>query len=264
MPRIFISYSSKDLDFVRTWLKPLFDELGMPAWCSAMDIRMAADWERQIRAALSQADWFVVVLSPDAQASDWVQAETHWALEHKRGRVIPIMARGCVPEELHLKLGTLQYIDFRKDPAAAVAKLRALIGAAPGESVTRLFDPRPSAVPEGATVIAERLSAELVLSIEPAEGAAYEQPVQVQRAATIGRMEGVELRLQDECVSRKHAKLSVTRSASGLELTLTDLESANGTYVNRERLLTSRRLAVGDLIEIGNVRLKVLHIDYRT
>ncbi len=51
MPRIFISYSSKDLDFVQTWLKPLFDELGMPAWCSAMDIRMAADWERQIRAA---------------------------------------------------------------------------------------------------------------------------------------------------------------------------------------------------------------------
>ena len=93
MPRVFISYSTKDLDFVQTWLKPLFDELGMPAWCSATDIRMAADWERQIRAALAQADWFVVVLSPDAQASEWVQRPRPTGqFEQERGRVIPVMA----------------------------------------------------------------------------------------------------------------------------------------------------------------------------
>jgi hypothetical protein len=263
MPRIFISYSTKDLEFVQTWLKPLFDELGMPAWCSATDIRMAADWERQIRAALAQADWFVVVLSPDAQTSEWVQAETHWALEHKRGRVIPVMARGCTPEELHLKLGTLQYVDYRQDPAVAAARLRTLIGADPGESATRIFDPRPVPALEGATVIVERLAAEVRLFIEPAVGAGYEQRVLVQRSATIGRMDGVELRLQDDCVSRKHAKLSVARSGSGLTLTLTDLESANGTYVNRERLLTSRCLVVGDIVEIGNARLAVRQIDYR-
>ncbi len=107
MPRIFISHSTKDLEFIRTRLRPLFEELGMAVWCSAMDMRMAAEWERQIRAALAEADWFVVVMYPDAQTSEWVQAETHWALEHKRGRVIPLMLHGCIPEEIHLKLGTL-------------------------------------------------------------------------------------------------------------------------------------------------------------
>ena len=263
MPRIFISYSNKDLEFVKTQLIPLFDELGMVAWCSATDIRMAADWERQIRSALAQSDWFVVVLSPDAQASEWVQAETHWALEHKRGRVIPVMARACTPEELHLKLGTLQYVDFRGDSATAAARLRALIGADPDESATRIFDPRPVAVADGATVISERLAAEVLLFIEPAVGAGYEQRVQIQRSATIGRMDGVDLRLQDECVSRRHAKLCVARSGTEAELTLADLESANGTFVNRERLRASRRLAVGDMIEIGSVRLAVRRIDYR-
>jgi hypothetical protein len=263
MPRIFISYSTKDLEFVQARLIPLFDELGMVAWCSATDIRMAADWERQIRTALAQADWFVVVLSPDAQTSEWVQAETHWALEHKRGRVIPVMARGCTPEELHLKLGTLQYVDYRQDPAVAAARLRALIGAPPAESATRICDPRPIAAPEGATVIAERLAADVVLFIEPSVGPPYEQRLQVERSATVGRIEGVELRLQDECVSRRHAKLAVARLGSGPTLTLSDLESANGTYVNRERLGASRTLQVGDTIEIGNARLTVRQIDYR-
>jgi hypothetical protein len=263
MPRIFISYSSKDLEFVQARLIPLFDELGMVAWCSATDIRMAADWERQIRTALAQADWFVVVLSPDAQASEWVQAETHWALEHKRGRVIPVMARGCTPEEIHLKLGTLQYIDYRQDPAIAAARLRALIGADPAGSATQICDPRRLATPDGATVISERLAADVVLYIEPAVGPGYEQRLQVERAATIGRMDSVELRLQDECVSRRHAKLAVARLGSEPTLTLTDLESANGTYVNRERLGATRSLKVGDSIEIGNARLAVRHIDYR-
>lgn len=264
MPRIFISYSSKDLDFVRTHLKPLFDELGAAAWCSATDIRMAADWERQIRAALAQADWFVVVLSPDSQVSEWVQAETHWALEHLRGRVIPVMARSCVPEALHLKLGTLQYVDFRSDPAEAALRLRMLIGAPAGDSATRIMEPSPGIGLDGATLIAERLCAEVALSIEPPEGDAYEQRIEVRRATTIGRIEGVELLLRDACVSRRHAKLSVVRTGSGPTLTLSDLESANGTYVNNERLLSSRPLAVDDTIEIGNTRLRVRNIAYRT
>ncbi|MFZ0789176.1 MAG: toll/interleukin-1 receptor domain-containing protein, partial [Chromatiaceae bacterium] len=84
-------------------LKPLLDSQGIFAWCSATNIRMGKDWQRQIRAALARTDWFLVVLSPDAQKSEWVQAETHWALEHMPGRVVPLMARTCEPAEVHLR-----------------------------------------------------------------------------------------------------------------------------------------------------------------
>ena len=87
MTRIFISHSSKDQDFVRAVLKPLFEGPETLAWCSSTDMPLAEDWQRQIRSALAQTDWFLVVLSPDAQASAWVQAETHWALEHLGGRI---------------------------------------------------------------------------------------------------------------------------------------------------------------------------------
>lgn len=264
MPRVFISHSSKDLDFIRTQLQPILDELGMVAWCSATDMRIAADWERQIRVALAQADWFMVVMSPDAQTSDWVQAETHWALEHKRGRVIPLMVRSCTPEEIHLKLGKLQFIDYRRDPAAAAARLRALIGEPASNAITRITAPTLMLDSCDATVIRERLAAEVLLFIEPDSQPGYEQRLRIQSAATIGRMEGVDLCLPDGCISRRHARLSVSRSSSGPVLTLADLDSANGTYVNRERLIASRCLAVGDLIELGNVRLLVRDIEYQS
>lgn len=255
MTRIFISHSTKDLDFIRTRLKPLLDAQGIGAWCSAMDIGMGADWERQIRAALSGCDWFVVVLSPDAQCSDWVKAETHWALEHKAGRVIPVMARTCDPAEIHLRLATVQYIDFRNDPQDAGPRLMALIGGSPQDKTLLAPVPDPGATVSPTVILSEPQTAEALFFVEPASGAGYEQRLTIRRSATIGRADDADLRLPDPCISRRHARLSVGAAGADPTLTLSDLESANGTYVERERLLTARRLAVGDTIELGSFKL---------
>jgi pSer/pThr/pTyr-binding forkhead associated (FHA) protein len=63
---------------------------------------------------------------------------------------------------------------------------------------------------------------------------------------TIGREEGNLLRLNDERVSRFHAK--VQQDAG--DLILTDLESTNGTRVNGHAIQI-RRLRVGDRITVG-------------
>src|SRR6267143_397769 len=63
---------------------------------------------------------------------------------------------------------------------------------------------------------------------------------------TIGREEGNLLRLNDERVSRFHAK--VQQDAS--DLILTDLESTNGTRVNGA-VVQIRRLRFGDRIALG-------------
>jgi pSer/pThr/pTyr-binding forkhead associated (FHA) protein len=63
---------------------------------------------------------------------------------------------------------------------------------------------------------------------------------------TIGREEGNSLRLNDERVSRFHAKVQFDNS----EVILTDLESTNGTRVNGN-VVQIRRLRPGDRIGVG-------------
>src|SRR6201997_215537 len=63
---------------------------------------------------------------------------------------------------------------------------------------------------------------------------------------TIGREEGNLLRLNDERVSRYHAKVQFDNG----EVILTDLESTNGTRVNGN-VITIRRLQPGDRIGVG-------------
>ena len=59
----------------------------------------------------------------------------------------------------------------------------------------------------------------------------------------------------DPSVSREHARLSV----EGGELSVEDLESTNGTYLNGRRLEPGQRARVadGDELELGSVRLRV-------
>src|SRR6202035_1764914 len=63
---------------------------------------------------------------------------------------------------------------------------------------------------------------------------------------TIGREEGNLLRLNDERVSRFHAKIQFDNG----EIILTDLESTNGTRVNGN-VVQIRRLRPGDRIGVG-------------
>ena len=63
---------------------------------------------------------------------------------------------------------------------------------------------------------------------------------------TIGREEGNVLRLNDERVSRFHAKVQ----ADSGEIILTDLESTNGTRVNGN-VVQIRRLRAGDRVGVG-------------
>src|ERR1700747_3520505 len=68
---------------------------------------------------------------------------------------------------------------------------------------------------------------------------------------TIGREEGNMLRLNDERVSRFHAKVQ----QDGDDVILTDLESTNGTRVNGN-VVQIRRLRFGDCVCMGRSVLR--------
>jgi hypothetical protein len=63
----------------------------------------------------------------------------------------------------------------------------------------------------------------------------------------IGRSSGCHIVLEDSMVSRRHAELIVTEDS----LTVKDLGSVNGLYVNARRLEGSQRLKEGDTLQIG-------------
>src|SRR2546425_2300320 len=67
---------------------------------------------------------------------------------------------------------------------------------------------------------------------------------------TIGREEGNGLRLNDERVSRFHAKVQTEDG----DVILTDLDSTNGTRVNGTAIQI-RRLRTGDQVSIGRSML---------
>src|SRR5579884_3902114 len=69
---------------------------------------------------------------------------------------------------------------------------------------------------------------------------------ELQTPVTIGREEGNVLRLNDERVSRFHAKVQFDNG----EIIITDLESTNGTRVNNN-VVQIRRLRPGDRIGVG-------------
>jgi predicted component of type VI protein secretion system len=77
-------------------------------------------------------------------------------------------------------------------------------------------------------------------------GALEGQRFELEGDHTIGR-EGADITLDDDQVSRSHARVSV---ADGT-VTIEDLGSTNGTFVNGARIEEATTLAPGDTVRIG-------------
>jgi adenylate cyclase len=72
---------------------------------------------------------------------------------------------------------------------------------------------------------------------------------------TIGRSPTQDIVVMDSSASRQHAEIYYDDNLGSV--TITDLGSTNGTYVNRERLTVGRRLYDGDVVRIGGSTLEV-------
>ncbi len=116
--KLFISFSTSNLEFVENVLAPALREAGHLPWFSTVSIRPSDLWERSILSGLEECEWVLTVMSPHAVSSKWVQLETHWATEHREGRIVPLMIARCNPWKLHMKLGNVQYVDFEHSSEA--------------------------------------------------------------------------------------------------------------------------------------------------
>ena len=107
MQRIFISYSRKDIDFVRKLAGDL-EKAGYDVWWDITDLQGGDDWVRGIPDAIKSSQFVLVVLTPDATESAWVEKEYMQALSLRK-KVIPIM---LVPGTIPFALNTINFINF--------------------------------------------------------------------------------------------------------------------------------------------------------
>jgi len=70
---------------------------------------------------------------------------------------------------------------------------------------------------------------------------------------TLGRLKGCDVVLDDEAASRRHCAITAREDVC----VVTDLQSANGTFVNERRIATTE-LAKGDKIRIGSSVIELL------
>ena len=135
--RVFLSYAREDgTDFARQ-LSAHLSAAGHSPWRDEEQLtaRGGVRWVRELTRQLLTADVIVVLLTPGACESQYVEAEWMKALEHGLP-VVPTVFRDCgVP----LPLTPLQHIDFRGDPAKGLAALldRLALADVPEEATER-------------------------------------------------------------------------------------------------------------------------------
>lgn len=107
MAQIFISYKHDDGDFAEL-LKQKIERAGYTVWLDD-NIQAGEEWREMIDLAIRDAVAVVVIMTPEARASEYVTYE--WAYALGLGLpVIPVMLKDTAP--LHPRLDVLQYLDF--------------------------------------------------------------------------------------------------------------------------------------------------------
>jgi hypothetical protein len=109
LPRVFLSYSREDLEYVRG-LQQQLREQDLHVWGDEVSIPGGAKWERVIDAAIHQMDAMVVVVTSASTKSEWVKRECTAFLENEK-TVIPYIVDPASKTDFQNYLAQLQYID---------------------------------------------------------------------------------------------------------------------------------------------------------
>src|SRR5437660_1966817 len=115
---IFISYAHADSPFVDR-LEVDLRQQGFDTWVDRQRLVGGQRWRRALQDAVKRAQVLLIVLSPDAVASENVQIEYDYVLDLGKV-VIPIYYRQC---DVPMELRAIQWIDFRHSYEQGLAAL---------------------------------------------------------------------------------------------------------------------------------------------
>ena len=108
MAQIFISYSRKDLSFVKKLATDLAHS-GLDVWYDLSDLHGGSRWSKEIESAIRESKYVLILLSPESVSSKWVEEEFLFASKLNK-KIIPLLLKKC---ELPFGYHALQAIDIQ-------------------------------------------------------------------------------------------------------------------------------------------------------
>jgi WD40 repeat protein len=109
---IFISYSRKDKDFVKSLHTALIQN-NRDTWVDWEDIPFTADWWQEIQAGIEAADTFLAVLSPASVGSEFCREEVEHAVNCQK-RLVPVVHQDSFDEaKVHPEIAKRNWLFFR-------------------------------------------------------------------------------------------------------------------------------------------------------
>jgi hypothetical protein len=158
--QVFISHASKDANFAHRLADDL-KRLGIRVWIAPESIRPGEGWVKAIERGMGESSHVVLVLTPAALESKWVEKETEVAIAQEREGHIQIFPLDVEPCEIPLLLKSYQMISFRRGYNAGLSQLANILG-------LRVMSSGPVRVPHH---VAQRVPAPEVVS--PTQGWKY-------------------------------------------------------------------------------------------
>lgn len=131
------------------------------------------------------------------------------------------------------------------------APLSVPFGLKPGDEIT-IGDASMSIVDDGAESAIARASS-IRWELEGEKGELVDEHVALNRITTVGRSDDCDVVLKEGHISRTHARLHPIAD----EVYLEDLGSANGTYLNGQRIWGAIRLHHGDHVRFDETSFRV-------
>lgn len=121
MADIFLSYSRTDSALMQR-LRNDFQQAGLTVWTDQGLEPGTPSWQRAVEEAIEAARCAVVILSPDAKQSKWVEIEVSYA-EDIGLRIFPVLARGDERTAVLFRLRATQRVDIRDNYQNVPARL---------------------------------------------------------------------------------------------------------------------------------------------
>jgi hypothetical protein len=88
-PKVFVSYRRNDGEDVALYLAERLRKLGIDVFLDIHNLQAGQDFSVELQTAITNADYFLLILSPVTLESEWVRKETQLALQLKKS-IIPI------------------------------------------------------------------------------------------------------------------------------------------------------------------------------
>jgi hypothetical protein len=132
---VFLSYSRRDTEMMQR-IRDSLRESGFRVWTDERLVAGTPSWKGEIEKGIAGAGCIVVVLSPDAKKSEWVERELDYGRTLGK-QIFPVIAKGDKISAIPFQLINIQYVNALRDFDTAMGQLKAgLNGLFGSESIT--------------------------------------------------------------------------------------------------------------------------------